>query len=41
MSKNKDWEKMTPKEKTEEFTSAFLQLLVIIVLTILLIIAIT
>tara|TARA_R100001463_G_scaffold36082_1_gene78132 strand:+ start:547 stop:672 length:126 start_codon:yes stop_codon:yes gene_type:complete len=41
MSKKQNWEDMTPQEKTEEFTGAFLQALVIIVITILLIFAIT
>ena len=41
MSKNKNWEKLTPKEKTDEFVSAFLQALVILIITFLLILVIT
>ena len=40
MSK-KDWEDLTPQEKTEEFVGVFLKALTVIVITILLIIAIT
>ena len=35
MRKRKEWEKMTPKEKTDEFVSAFLQALVILIITLL------